>query len=292
MTATMASVWGEWWPAPAKLNLLLRIVGRRADGYHLLQTVFQFIDRSDRIRFFPTEGPQIRLRNPLPGVAEGNDLTVRAARLLQERGGVRSGVEIEVEKNLPIGGGLGGGSSDAATVLVLLNRIWNLGFPLQELINLGLTLGADVPIFIHGRSAWAEGVGEVLYPIHPQESWYVVLVSECQVSTAEIFSSEDLTRDNSPVTISDFDSGFTCNDCLATVSRLYPPVRKALEDLSRFGAARLTGTGACVFLACEDSRTALKIRGELENRYRVFVAKGCNVSPLHSKIQRFFNEAR
>jgi 4-diphosphocytidyl-2-C-methyl-D-erythritol kinase len=284
--------WGERWPAPAKLNLLLRVIGRRSDGYHLLQTVFQFIDLADRIAFFPRPDRQIRLKNPLPGIAETDDLTVRAARLLQERNGVPTGLDIEVEKILPIGGGLGGGSSDAATALIVLNKIWNLGLTTRHLMDLGLSLGADVPIFVYGQSAWAEGVGEVLEPINPPECWYVVVAPECQVSTAEVFCSDKLTRDNSPVTIERFNSGFTCNDCLTVVSDLYPPVKSALDVLSGFGEARLTGTGSCVFLACENPDSAFAIAGEIEDRYTVFVVQGRNRSPLHAKINDYFNEIR
>lgn len=281
--------WGERWPAPAKLNLLLRIIGRRADGYHLLQTVFQFIDLADQIAFHPRSDREVRLKNCLPGVPESEDLTVRAARLLQKVSGVRDGVDIEVEKILPMGGGLGGGSSDAATVLIVLNKIWHLGYTIQELMDLGLSLGADVPIFISGQSAWAEGVGEILQVINPPEIWYVVLVPDCQVSTAEVFSSSQLTRNNLPVTIGRFTSGFSCNDCLSVVSHLYPPVRAALDALSQFGDARLTGTGACVFLACMGPDVASKIVGELENQYTVFVVGGCNRSPLHSKMDDVFD---
>ncbi len=282
--------WGEGWPAPAKLNLLLRIVGRRNDGYHFLQTVFQFIDLADRISFFPRSDRQIRLKNPIPGIAEIDDLMVRAARLLQEHSLRCGGVDIEIEKNLPIGAGLGGGSSDAATVLMVLNKLWNLRFTTQKLMDLGLSLGADVPIFVFGRSAWAEGVGEVLQPINPSECWYVVLVPDCQVSTAEIFRSDKLTRDNKLVTIDRFNAGFFCNDCLTVVSQLYAPVREALDTLSRFGDPRLTGTGSCVFLACDNPDSALEIAGQLEDRYRVFVVKGCNRSPLHSRLNIFFDE--
>ncbi|MCI0655232.1 MAG: 4-(cytidine 5'-diphospho)-2-C-methyl-D-erythritol kinase [Methylococcaceae bacterium] len=292
MSEKAPSGWGERWPAPAKLNLMLRVIGRRSDGYHLLQTVFQFIDLADWISFFPRSDRQIRLKNPLPGIAEPDDLTVRAARLLQERSCVRTGMDIELEKILPIGGGLGGGSSDAATALIVLNKLWDLGYATRELMDLGLSLGADVPIFIYGRSAWAEGVGEVLDPIDPPECWYVVLFPECQVSTAEIFASDKLTRDNSPVTIDHFNSGFTCNDCRAVVSQLYPPVKRALDALSGFGDARLTGTGSCVFLACEKHDSASAIAGQLSDRYRVFVVKGCNRSPLHSKVMAFFKETR
>lgn len=281
---------GKAWPAPAKLNLLLRIVGRRDDGYHLLQTVFQFIDLSDRIRFFPRSDRRIRLRNPQPGIAELNDLTVRAARLLQEQSPESGGVDIEIEKNLPIGGGLGGGSSDAATVLLVLNKLWNLGLSSRKLMDLGLSLGADVPIFIYGRSAWAEGVGEILEPIDPPECWYVIVVPECHVSTAQIFGSDKLTRDNKPVTIDSFNDGFSCNDCLIVVSQLYPPVREAFQALSRFGEARLTGTGACVYLACHSPDAASTVAAQIEGRYRIMIGKGWNRSPLHSELESFFDE--
>ncbi|MGH8549934.1 MAG: 4-(cytidine 5'-diphospho)-2-C-methyl-D-erythritol kinase [Methylococcales bacterium] len=292
MNENSKAVWGERWPAPAKLNLFLRVIGRRSDGYHLLQTVFQFIDLVDQISFFPRSDRQIRLKNPLPGIAETDDLTVRAARLLQERSGLRTGIDIELEKILPIGGGLGGGSSDAATALIVLNRIWNLRLTIRELMDFGLCLGADVPIFVYGQAAWAEGVGEVLEPINPPECWYVVVVPDCQVSTAEVFRSEKLTRDHSPVTMARFNSGFACNDCLTVVSQLYPPVKRALDGLSRFGEARLTGTGSCVFLACDNSDSALTIVGELEDQYTAFVVKGCNRSPLHSKVECFFKETQ
>jgi 4-diphosphocytidyl-2-C-methyl-D-erythritol kinase len=280
--------WGESWPAPGKLNLLLRIIGRRKDGYHLLQTVFQFIDLCDRILFFPRSDGQVRLRTILPGVPESDDLTVRAARLLKQHSGWSGGVDIEVQKVLPMGGGLGGGSSDAATVLAVLNRIWGLGYFPDQLMEIGLSLGADVPVFVFGQSAWAEGVGEVLKPIRPVEQWYVVLVPDCQVATAEVFSAPSLTRDNTPVTIERFLSGFGVNDCLPVVSEMYPPVKQALEYLSGFGEARLTGTGACVFLAADDHASALAIADRLKGDYRVFVAQGCNWSPLHARMEEFF----
>ncbi len=285
-------MWGERWPAPGKLNLLLRVIGRRSDGYHLLQTVFQFIDLADQISFFPRPDHQIRLKSPVPGLAESDDLTVRAAHLLRERGTGATGVDIELEKFLPIGGGLGGGSSDAATVLIVLNKIWNLGYTVQELMGLGLGLGADVPIFVYGQSAWAEGVGEVLQPIDPPECWYVVLVPECQVSTAKVFGSDQLTRDNYPIKIDDFNSGFTCNDCLGVVSQSYPSVKRALDALSQFGDARLTGTGSCVFLSCVNRDSAAKIAEELKKQNTVFVVRGCNRSALHSKMKSFFNETQ
>ena len=194
-------------PAPAKLNLMLRIVGRREDGYHLLQTVFQFIDRCDWITLSPREDGQIHLSNPLPGVPEATDLTVRAAKALQAASGVSQGVTLTLEKNLPMGGGLGGGSSDAATTLVGLNHLWGAGLSLEELKAIGLKLGADVPVFIQGQAAWAEGVGEDLTPLDLDESWYVVIVPDCHVATGAVFGSPHLTRDNPPIKIPDFFEG-------------------------------------------------------------------------------------
>lgn len=288
MTEGGNSGWGETWPAPAKLNLLLRIIGRRGDGYHLLQTVFQFIDLADQITFYPRRDGQVRLQAPLPGIAEADDLAVRAARLLKYNSRSSEGVDIEIEKLLPIGGGLGGGSSDAATTLVVLNRLWKLGYTMQELMDLGLQLGADVPIFVYGQAAWAEGVGEKVQPIDPPESWYLLLVPPCQVATGKIFSSGNLTRDNKPITITGFYSGMNRNDCLGVVSEMYPDVGRALETLSRYGDARLTGTGSCVFLVCDERDSAFEIAAELKKQYTVYVVKGCNRSPLHSKLDHYF----
>ena len=271
-------------PAPAKLNLLLRIVGRRDDGYHLLQTVFQFIDRCDWITFHPRADGEIRLMKPLPDVPEAADLTVRAAHALREASGGVAGVTIEVEKHLPMGGGLGGGSSDAATTLLGLNRFWNAGKSVDDLKAMGLRLGADVPVFIEGCAAWAEGVGEHLTPLALPEPWYVVVVPACHVATGLIFTAPDLTRDNPPITIRDYLDGRRENHCLPVVARLYPQVPAAMEALGRFAPARLTGTGACVFaeFACEaDARSAATV---LESGWSVFVARGLNVSPLHAAL--------
>lgn len=271
-------------PAPAKLNLMLRIVGRREDGYHLLQTVFQFIDRCDWISFRRRADGVIRLLTPLPGVPMETDLTVRAARLLQEFAGISEGVDIRIEKNLPMGGGLGGGSSDAATTLVGLNRLWRVGLSEDRLRALGLRLGADVPIFVHGRSAWAEGVGEHLTPIDLPEPWYVVLVPPCHVATGVVFNSPELTRDNSAVKIADFLAGSRENHCLPVVEKAYPEVRDALADLSCFAEAQLTGTGGCVFAPFADRAEALKAMDALSEKWRVFVAQGMNVSALHCAL--------
>lgn len=271
-------------PAPAKLNLTLRIVGRREDGYHLLQTVFQFIDRCDWITLRKRLDGVIRLVNPLPGVPEETDLAGRAARALSEAAGIQAGVDIEIEKNLPMGGGLGGGSSDAATTLLGLNHLWKAGLALEELMALGLRLGADVPVFIKGQSAWAEGVGEVLTPLELPEPWYVVVVPGCHVATGAIFSSPDLTRDNKPIKITDFLAGQQENHCLPVVMALYPEIRAALDGLSRFAPARLTGTGACVFAAFGSEHEACEAAAYVGRAWSVFVAKGVNRSPLHQVL--------
>ncbi len=272
------------WLAPAKLNLFLHITGRRADGYHTLQTVFQFLDIADRIRLQITSGGVIRRITPLENVAPDQDLSVRAARLLQAEAGVTQGVDIAIEKCLPMGGGLGGGSSDAATLLVALNRLWNIGFSEDRLAELGLRLGADVPVFVYGRAAWAEGVGEQLTPITPPEPWYLVLVPPVTVSTAEIFSAPELTRHTPPIRIPDFLSGAGGNDCEAVVRKRYPVVGQFLDWLSQFGQARLTGTGACVFVAFPAREAAQHALQQLPDGWRGFVAQGCNRSPLKQAL--------
>jgi len=274
----------ERWPAPAKLNLMLRIVGQRGDGYHLLQTVFQFIDLCDWIDFSWLDGGRVELVNPLPGVPPEADLTVRAVRLLQKVAGIRQGVRISVDKRLPMGGGLGGGSSDAATVLVALNALWQLGLKESQLIDLGLQLGADVPVFVKGVAAWAEGVGEALTPLELPQPWYLVLIPSCHVSTAEVFAAEDLTRHNPPAKITDFLAGLQVNDCLPVVRRLFPEVDRALADLSRFGEARMTGTGACVYASFEAEEEARTAAADLGRNWRLYVAKGRNRSPLLERL--------
>lgn len=270
----------ERWPAPGKLNLMLRIVGRRADGYHLLQTVFQFIDLCDWLTFRVLDSGEVMLRTPLPGVPPELDLTVRAARLLQEESGCRRGVEIAIDKRLPMGGGLGGGSSDAATTLLALNRLWALGFSNERLQELGLRLGADVPVFVKGVSAWAEGVGEKLTPVDLPESWFVVLVPDCPVATAKVFGAPNLTRNSPPITIQSFLSGNQVNDCLAVVRKMYPPVRRALDDLAmEAGGSRLTGTGASVFAGYPSESLARRTAEVLSARWDARVARGVNLSP-------------
>lgn len=280
-----SSAWAERWPAPAKLNLMLRITGQRSDGYHLLQTVFQFIDLCDWIVFEPSDGGRVSLRRTLSGVPESDDLTVRAANLLKEETGCRQGVVIDVEKNLPMGGGLGGGSSDAATTLVVLNQLWNLQLPIEKLMSLGLKLGADVPVFVYGYSAWGEGVGERLERVWVPEKWMVVIKPECHVNTKEIFSSKDLTRNSKSITIDDFIAGQRQNDCLDVVCRRYQSVQNALADLSEYSEGRLTGTGACVFSEFDSEQAAQSAFDALKNKWQAYLVKGLNESPLHSKLR-------
>lgn len=274
------------WPAPAKLNLFLHIVGRRPDGYHLLQTAFQFLNHSDLVYLSPRRDAQVCLLSPLPGVAAETDLTVRAARLLQHHCRVDRGIDIRLDKHLPMGGGLGGGSSDAATVLVALNALWRTGLANDELAVLGLQLGADVPVFVRGHAAWAEGVGEQLTPIDLAEPWYAVLVPPVTVSTADVFAAPELTRNTRAITISDFLSGAGHNDCEAVVRRRYPAVAEALDWLRDFAPARLTGTGACVFARFTDAEEARNVLGQLPRGWIGFVARGCNRSPLLARLER------
>jgi 4-diphosphocytidyl-2-C-methyl-D-erythritol kinase len=267
------------WPAPAKLNLFLHITGRRADGYHELQTVFQLLDWGDELNFSLRDDGRIVRLQPLQGIADDEDLCVRAARLLQAESGCRLGAGIELVKRLPLGGGLGGGSSDAATTLVALNVLWDTQLTADELAELGRRLGADVPVFVHGRSAWAEGVGERLTPLALVPSWYLVVVPDCHVATAEIFNASELTRDSKPITIPDFLAGRTRNDCEPVVTGRYPEVAEALGLLR--GAGRMSGTGACVFAAFED---ASKARQALPAGWRGFVARGVDRSPLLDRL--------
>ena len=268
------------WPAPAKLNLFLHITGRRADGYHTLQSVFQFIDVADRVQVRCHDDGAIRLLTPLPGVPPDQDLTVRAAQLLKREAGVGTGVDIRVDKRLPLGGGLGGGSSDAATVLVALNHLWQLGWSEERLAALALQLGADVPVFVRGRAAWAEGIGERLTPIELPEPWYVVLVPPVTVPTAQIFAAPELARDTPPIGLREFLAGGGRNDCEAVVRMRFPIVGPYLDWLNQYGSAHLTGTGACVFAAFPDAAAAQRVLEQLPQGWRGFVARGCNRSPL------------
>ena len=272
-------------PAPAKLNLFLHILGRRADGYHELQTLFQFLDHADELHFAPREDGQIRLHTEIPGVPHDSNLIVRAARQLQEQSGCRLGADIWLDKHLPMGGGIGGGSSDAATTLVGLNHLWQLGWDEDRLAALGLGLGADVPVFVRGRAAFAEGVGEKLTPVELEEPWFLVAVPQVFVSTAEVFSDPELTRDTAPIKVRSLLGVDGRNDCQTVVEKRYPAVRNALMSLNKFTSARLTGTGACVFGSFPNQGDADKVRRQLPATLPSFVARGRNISLLHRKLQ-------
>lgn len=277
---------GAAWPAPAKLNLMLRIVGRRADGYHLLQTVFQFTDLCDQLHFSVRGDGAVVRSNDVPGVAPDDDLVVRAARLLQREAGCSQGVDIRVEKHIPLGGGLGGGSSDAATTLVALNRLWGCGLNEVQLQKLGLRLGADVPIFIHGHAAWAEGVGDEFREIEPSAPIYLLLSPPAHVDTGRVFRDPELTRNSHRITIRDFLAGEQGNDCLAVVRKRYPAVRQAFDWLDKNADARLTGTGACVFAPCATRSQAEALLADRPEGVAGFVVRGLNRSPLLAALDR------
>lgn len=272
------------WPAPAKLNLMLRIVGRRPDGYHLLQTVFQFLDQGDNLSFDSRSDGLIRRVSTVEGVSQSDDLVVRAALLLQKEAGIKAGVDIAIEKNIPMGGGLGGGSSDAATTLVALNQIWDCGFSRQRLARLGLSLGADVPVFVTGHAAWAEGVGEELTPVELPEPWYLVVVPGCHVSTKDIFTDPELTRDAPRTTIRAFLAEGGVNDCLPVVLKHYPLVAEAVSWLSTVARPQLTGTGSCLFAAFSSESSAQDVLQMLPAKFKGFVARGLNRSPLEQLV--------
>ncbi|MQG93594.1 4-(cytidine 5'-diphospho)-2-C-methyl-D-erythritol kinase [Pseudomonas sp. MN1F] len=272
-------------PAPAKLNLWLHIIGRRPDGYHELETVFQFLDHGDELSFAVREDGVIRLNTEIEAVPHDSNLIVRAARKLQEQSGTRLGADIWLTKVLPMGGGIGGGSSDAATTLLALAHLWQLDWDEDRLAALGLSLGADVPVFVRGHAAFAQGVGEQLTPVDPEEPWYVVLVPQVSVSTVEIFSHPQLTRDSLPLKMRPVPKGNSRNDCQPVVEQSYPEVRNALNSLGKFTEARLTGTGSCVFGAFPSKAEADKVLALLSATQTGFVAKGSNISMLHRKLQ-------
>ncbi len=273
------------WPAPAKLNLFLHVTGRRGDGYHELSTAFQFIDLCDRLRFSPREDREVRLLNGVAGVREEQNLVVRAIHALRKSAALDRGVDVRLDKRIPQGAGLGGGSSDAATTLVALNAIWGLGLRPRALMTLGLTLGADVPVFIGGLAAYAEGVGEQLVPMDFPEFWYVVINPGVEVATEVIFQAPELTRDSLPAKIYNSPFDGTRNDCEPVVVRLYPEVAKALDWLRARGEARLTGTGACIFTWRTSRRQAVDLAASVPSPWSAWVARGCNRSPLISRLR-------
>lgn len=268
------------WPAPAKLNLFLHITGRRADGYHELQTVFQFLDFGDDLAFTRRSDGLIRRAGGPQAIAEADDLVVRAARTLQHAAATPWGADITLHKRIPIGGGLGGGSSDAATTLVALNQLWQANLSLDRLTALGLTLGADVPVFLRGAAAWAEGVGEKLLPVTLAEPWYLVVTPQVVVPTGSIFSAPELQRDCTPVTLADYRAGRCGNVCEPVTFARFPEVRRTHAVLSAFGAARMSGTGASCFVAFTSRDAARRAQEQLPGLGKSFVARGINHSPL------------
>lgn len=275
---------GAWYPAPAKLNLFLHVLGRRADGYHELQTLFRFIDHGDRLAIRVREDGVLSRSNAVAGLPADVDLCLRAARLLQAHSGCRLGADIMLDKRLPMGGGLGGGSSDAATVLLVLNRLWGLDLDQDSLAALALTLGADVPVFVRGENALAEGVGERLQPVVLPGAWYLVLLPPVAVSTRAVFDAPELTRNSNRITMSAFFAGQVRNDLEAVVCRMFPVVRDHLEWLRQHAPARLTGSGACVFASFDEERRAREILAVLPPHMQGFVARGLEQHPLRGMI--------
>lgn len=276
-------------PAPAKINLFLHITGQRANGYHELQTLFQFLDYGDTLSFTDSDDGQIHLSCNLPELVGNDNLIVRAAQLLQTRYAPQRGIKIHLDKILPMGGGVGGGSSDAATTLLALNKLWQLNLSTDQLARLGLGLGADIPVFVNGQAAFAEGVGEVFTPYSPPESWYLVAKPNCHIATEVIFKHPDLPRDSSPLMIGDYDFASTRNDCEVLVKKLYPEVANTMARLIEYAPTRLTGTGACVFSVFtkrEDAeKAAEKSAAYLPDGVSVFIAKGVNVSPVVNALK-------
>lgn len=277
----------DWWPSPAKLNLFLHINGRNDNGYHALQTLFQMLDVGDSLAFETTNDGIIALQTPIDGVPDEDNLIVRAALALQQAAQVRKGARIWLDKQLPMGGGIGGGSSNAATVLVALNTLWDCHLSVQALADIGVSLGADVPIFVHGLTAFAEGVGEIIHPVSLPESIYLVVNPGCHVSTAEIFSQRDLPRNTPRINWQDYEFDRTRNDCQKLVCERHPEVAKLLQWLLEYAPSRMTGTGACLFAIFDCESAAQTALGNLPDGCSGFVARGVNTSPLRIKSNTF-----
>ena len=285
------------WPAPAKLNLMLHITGRREDGYHDLQTVFQFIDYVDELEFRPRDDDKIVRICEGFEVPEDEDIIIRAASLLRDRywqdnpsADLHCGVDIQLTKNIPMGAGLGGGSSDAATTLIALNALWATGYAIDELAEMGLSLGADVPVFVHGFAAFAEGIGEKLRPVSLQEKWYLVLVPPVHVSTKKVFENLDLTRDCSAIKLCDLSRHEWRNVCTPVVIKNYPMVSQAIDIVGKYSKAKMSGTGASVFSSFDTKKQAEEILRKIRSEHEIetwisFVAKGLNKSPLHQLLE-------
>ena len=279
----------RWWTAPAKLNLFLHVTGRRPDGYHLLQTIFQLIDLGDELAFEVTDDGRVSRfddasTSPPAGVAPDDDLCVRAARALQATTGTPHGARIRVRKRIPLGGGLGGGSSDAATTLRVLDRLWGTATGIEELSRIGVQLGADVPVFVQGRSAWAEGVGELLSPMDLPAQWFVVIHPGVSVPTKDVFQAPELTRNSPLITIRAPSGPVGRNDCEPVVRARFPAVADALDWLAPHAPARLTGTGACVFAGFATAALAERVAARVPDRWRAWVARGLSTSPLEAQL--------
>ena len=278
-------------PSPAKINLFLHITGQRSDGYHNLQTLFQLLDFGDKLVFRSNRSGNIKINGNIDGVDEKNNLIFHAATLLQKSTGCDFGCTIDLTKNLPMGAGLGGGSSNAATTLVGLNALWKCGLTANQLSDLGKTLGADVPVFVHGESAFAEGIGDILTPLTLPQRWFLVITPNCHVSTREIFSNPQLTRNSSPIKIRALSGVEYRNDCQDVVSKLYPAVGSVLQWVENFSAPLMTGTGASVFCSFDSKSEAQHVLSKLPKQWTGFVAKGVNRSPVHEQLHDFFTGA-
>ena len=276
----------DWWPSPAKLNLFLHILGRYPNGYHQLQSLFQMLDTGDRLAFSLNTTGEITISPEIPGVNTEDNLVYRAASMLQHRCNVSQGVDILLDKQLPMGGGIGGGSSNAATTLVALNHYWQCKLSTDELAELGLTLGADVPIFVRGKTAFAGGVGEDIHPTRLPEQAYLVVFPGVHVGTAEVFGHPELPRDTPPMQWQDYEFDSTHNDCQQIVCNAHPEVAKLLQWLVHYAPSRMTGTGACVFAKFETVSQASDVHKQLPSKWSGFVAKGMNISPLLLKLEQ------
>lgn len=277
--------WSGPWPAPAKLNLMLHVLGRRADGYHRLQTVFRFLDLRDELYFRVDPEGAVRREGDVAQVPAEGDLVARALQLLRRELGVEAGMRYRLSKSIPVGGGLGGGSSDAATALRVAPRLWDRPVALERLLMLARRIGADVPVFVAGSSAWAEGLGERLTPLVFEPAWYLVVDPGVSVATRAVFQDPELTRNTPPITIAAFLERGGVNDCQDVVRRRYPQVAAALEGLAAYGEPRLSGTGACVYLQFPDRKEAGKVQAALAGRWKSWVAKGLDRSPLLEALE-------
>lgn len=272
--------WSSDWPAPAKINLFLHVTGRRDDGYHRLQTAFRFLDLADTLRFTPRNDRTIERSNDLPGVPASQDLVIKAAQLLQSTCAIEQGVSVTLNKQLPLGGGLGGGSSDAATTLMALNRLWDCHLDTHALQALGLRLGADVPVFIHGKSCFAEGIGEQFFDIQIPPAWYLLVAPAISVPTQEIFNAPELVRDTSAIRPDEWRPGFGHNDMEPVAALRYPPVAATLSLLRALGSARMSGSGACCFAEFDTESAALAAQKQLPAGTVSFVTQGVDRHPL------------